>query len=68
MRVVKNIFVNGISLVTKDKAPAVEQAENKFALFKVKENSSNEDLTKIRISLQKNTLKEIENNIKNVLL
>lgn len=62
MRIIKNVFVNGISLVTKWKAPAVEQAENKFALFKTKKDFSSDfleirknflkaDIIKIKMSL-----------------
>ena len=37
-RNLENVFVTWISLVTKNETPAVEQAENKFALFKTKKN------------------------------
>lgn len=70
MRFIKNVFVNGISLVSKNKAPAVEQAENKFALFKTKQDFSSDfkeiknnffksDILKIKMSLNgtKSTLK-----------
>jgi hypothetical protein len=32
-RDIKNVFVDGISLVSKNNTPAVEQAENKFAFI-----------------------------------
>jgi len=52
-RDIKNVFVDGISLVTKDNTPAVEQAENKFALFKtVKKNKDQERLNKILSNLK----------------
>jgi hypothetical protein len=52
-RDIKNVFVDGISLVTKDNTPAVEQAENKFALFKtVKKNKNKEKLNKILSNLK----------------
>ena len=52
-RDIKNVFVYGISLVTKDNTPAVEQAENKFALFKtVKKNKNKEKLNKILSNLK----------------
>ena len=52
-RDIKNVFVDGISLVTKDNTPAVEQAENKFALFKtVKKNKNQERLNKILSNLK----------------
>ena len=48
-----NVFVDGISLVSKDNTPAVEQAENKFALFKtVKKNKNKEKLDKILNNLK----------------
>lgn len=34
MRDIKNVIVEGISLVTKDYTPAVPKAETRFALFK----------------------------------
>lgn len=43
MRNIKNVFVNGISLVSKNGAPAVEQAENRFALFKNVKKEENKD-------------------------
>lgn len=47
-RDIKNVFVDGISLVSKNNTPAVEQAENKFALFKtVKKDFKKEKLEKI---------------------
>ena len=53
-RDIKNVFVDGISLVTKDNTPAVEQAENKFALFKtVKKNKNQERLNKILSNLHR---------------
>ena len=52
-RDIKNVFVDGISLVTKDNTPAVEQAENKIALFKtVKKNKNKEKLNKILSNLK----------------
>lgn len=57
MREIKNVFVNGISLVSKDKQPAVEQAENRFALFKVKNTENDEklkkDISDIRENIEK---------------
>ena len=48
-----NVFVDGISLVSKDNTPAVEQAENKFALFKtVKKYKSKDKLNKILSNLK----------------
>jgi hypothetical protein len=45
--------VDGISLVSKDNTPAVEQAENKFALFKtVKKNKNKDKLDKILSNLK----------------
>ena len=47
-RQVSNITVEWISLVSKSNTPAVEQAENTFALFKtMKKNPNNEILNKI---------------------
>ena len=52
-RDIKNVFVDGISLVTKDNIPALEQAENKIALFKtVKKNKNKEKLNKILSNLK----------------
>lgn len=52
-RDIKNVFVDGISLVSKNNTPAVEQAENKFALFKtVKRNLNKEKLEKILKNLK----------------
>lgn len=64
-REIKNVFVQGISLVSKNESPAVEQAENKFALFKTKKDHKKE-LNKIRHNLNKSTWKKIWRNI-NVL-
>ena len=48
-----NVFVDGISLVSKDNTPAVEQAENKFALFKtVKKDIDKDKLDKILTNLK----------------
>lgn len=48
-----NVFVDGISLVSKDNTPAVEQAENKFALFKtVKKGKDKDKLDKILNNLK----------------
>ena len=48
-----NVFVDGISLVSKNNTPAVEQAENKFALFKtVKKDLKKEKLQKILDNLK----------------
>ncbi|MCP4523983.1 MAG: hypothetical protein GY828_07240 [Candidatus Gracilibacteria bacterium] len=53
-RDIKNVFVDGISLVRKNNTPAVEQAENKFALFKtVKKNKNQERLNKILSNLKR---------------
>jgi hypothetical protein len=52
-RDIKNVFVDWISLVSKNNTPAVEQAENKFALFKtVKKDKNKEKLEKILINLK----------------
>ena len=51
MREIKNVFVNWISLVSKDNTPAVEQAENIFALFKTVEKK---DYSKKIEEIQKN--------------
>lgn len=61
MRNIKNVFVNGISLVSKNEAPAVEQAENRFALFKnvkKEENKNKEILTKKIDEILKNLQKK----------
>lgn len=61
MRNIKNVFVNGISLVSKNEAPAVEQAENRFALFKnvkKEENKDKEILTKKIDEILKNLQKK----------
>lgn len=62
MREIKNVFVNGISLVSKKETPAVEQAENKFALFKTKQKE-NIDVTDIKINLEKYNLQKIKDNL-----
>ena len=64
MREIKNVFVDWISLVSKNEAPAVEQAENKFALFKSKENLNKKDLEEIKKNLEKKDLEEIKKNLK----
>lgn len=64
-RNIKNVFVQGISLVSKNESPAVEQAENKFALFKTKKNHP-KDLNKIKSNLNKSKWGEISKNL-NVL-
>lgn len=66
MREIKNVFVNGISLVSKAETPAVEQAENKFALFKTKKKDFKDDLKKIKSNLNKSKWSEISKNL-NVL-
>lgn len=54
MRNIENVFVNWISLVSKDHTPAVEQAESKFALFKTKKINKNEEtLNKILENLKR---------------
>lgn len=61
MRNIKNVFVNGISLVSKNETPAVEQAENRFALFKnvkKEENKDKEILTKKIDEILKNLQKK----------
>lgn len=61
MRNIKNVFVNGISLVSKYEAPAVEQAENRFALFKnvkKEENKNKEILNKKIDEILKNLQKK----------
>jgi len=37
-RNIKDVVVDKISLITRGKKPAVEMAENKFAIFKVAKN------------------------------
>lgn len=37
MRELQNVFVDWISLVSKNETPAVAEAENKFALIKTKQ-------------------------------
>lgn len=64
-REIKNVFVQGISLVSKNESPAVEQAENKFALFKTKKNHSNY-FKAIRTNLNKSKWQRISKNL-NVL-
>lgn len=57
MREIKNVFVDGISLVSKEKQPAVEQAENRFALFKTKETSEKKNFEKDFEEIKKNLKK-----------
>lgn len=64
MREISNVFVNGISLVSKNETPAVEQAENKFALFKTKQKDYKDDLKKIRQDLNKSKWSEISKKLK----
>lgn len=59
MRIIKNVFVNGISLVSKKNKPAVEQAENTFALFKTKKDFSS-DFEEIRKNFLKSDIKKIK--------
>lgn len=66
MRNIKNVFVNGISLVSKNEAPAVEQAENKFALFKVRQKDYTSEILEIKKNINKFYIKQIKKNI-NVL-
>lgn len=54
MREIKNVFVNWISLVSKNNTPAVEQAENIFALFKTVEKDKD----------YSEKIKEIQKNLK----
>lgn len=63
-RNLKDVFVNGISLVSKNETPAVEQAESKFALFKTVKKDYKEDLKKIRSNLNKSKWGEISKNLK----
>lgn len=65
-REIKNVFVQGISLVSKNESPAVEQAENKFALFKTVKKDNSEQLKKIKSNLNKSKWKEVSKNL-NVL-
>lgn len=65
-REIKNVFVQGISLVSKNESPAVEQAENKFALFKTMKKDNSDQLKKIKTNLNKSKWKEISKNL-NVL-
>ncbi len=59
-RKIKNVFVNGISLVSKNNTPAVAEAENRFALFKTKETS---EIQKIKDNLLKTEIYKIKKNI-----
>lgn len=63
-RIVKNITVNWISLVSKAQTPAVEKASVKFALWKTtKLNKNNlEDLKQIRENLKK-TFKKTQDDL-----
>lgn len=63
-RKLKNVFVNWISLVSKNEAPAVEQAENKFALFKTVQKTQAEELKKIQANLNKYKWAEISKKLK----
>jgi hypothetical protein len=63
MRDIKNVFVNWISLVTKNETPAVEQAWISFALFKTKERKKMNELRKIKLNLCKKLLEDIKNNL-----
>lgn len=65
MRDLTNVFLNWISLVSKNKTPAVEQAENKFALLKTVRKSS--DCLDIELNLNKINLEKIKQNLENVL-
>lgn len=65
MREIKNVFVNGISLVSQNETPAVEQAENTFALFKtVTRKEYNENLEKTLKNLERRKLEKISDNLK----
>lgn len=63
MRNLKDVFVDWISLVSKNEMPAVEQAESKFALFKTVSSPKN-SVTEIVVNLNKKELKEIQENLK----
>lgn len=65
-RNIKNVFVQGISLVSKNESPAVEQAENKFALFKTVKKINTEQLKKIKSNLNKHKWEKLSKNL-NVL-
>lgn len=64
MRKIKNVFVNGISLVSKNETPAVEQAESGFALFKIKEKDFSEDIQKTKNNILKSEIQKIKQNLK----
>ena len=57
MREIKNVFVDGIALVSKKNKPAVEKAESKFAIFKTVSKKDYE------IQKLKENIKKIENTI-----
>lgn len=64
MKILKDLKVKTISLITKNENPAVPKAENEFAIFKMfkKEKISDEQKEKIE-NIQK-TLRKIEENLK----
>ena len=64
-RIIENVFLNWISLVSKNETPAVKQAENKFALLKTIKKSS--DCLDIELNLNKINLEKIKQNLENVL-
>ena len=61
MKEIKNVIVEWISLVSKNETPAVEQAENKFALFKTKKKDNS--LSKLKLDVLKMSLNKIVKNI-----
>lgn len=65
MRDLTNVFLNWISLVSKSETPAVEQAENKFSLFKTVQKQ--DDLLEIKLNLEKANILKVKENLKNVL-
>lgn len=77
MRNIKDVIVNRISLVSKKHRPAVEKAETRFSIFKIKkvnkkqiskienlQNDLNIILEKEKINKMLNELKDIEKNFK----
>lgn len=64
----KNLTVNRISLVSKDKKPAVEQAEIGFWIFKTFENKveKKEVVTSEQIQKLENISQKLKNDIENL--
>ncbi len=47
MRKISDVIVNGISLVLKGHVPAVQHAESSFAIFKIANRPSKEQIRKL---------------------